>query len=365
MRYDKRNEVYHWIKIRSNLMHSTEVKLLMRQHDGGWYFSIYLYLIMLSINSGGRLTQKVNNVEMVYDLTTITQELMFFKIDTIRVAIEMLKELNLLYTDDEDVLCIANFDSLVGQESGWADKKRRQRQKFELTCGDNVPSNVPTKVPALVHENVPPEYRDKSIEYRDKIKDKEKNDFYDFNDGYESNDSITLPSDSEVINKLKNLVENEWVRAFTHAHIFTKYLINSKYFEHGDIENLLSANAFFEYYLEEHYTFEEMKNHVQFFLLQFRKKSKKERAKIKNRMGYFTNALKTNKRTLEWRDSTEFEEMKTIHETVAKILKEEASRIFPNDEMRQNCYVDEFYLSKLGAEMRRIRRDFEKKTTVR
>ena len=35
MRYDKRNEVYYWIKIRNSLMYSTEVKLLMRQHDGG------------------------------------------------------------------------------------------------------------------------------------------------------------------------------------------------------------------------------------------------------------------------------------------------------------------------------------------
>ena len=74
-------------------MYSQEIKLLMRQPDGGWYFSIYMYLIMLSINSNGRLIQKIGEVEMIYDLTSITQELMFFKIDTIRVAIEMLKQL--------------------------------------------------------------------------------------------------------------------------------------------------------------------------------------------------------------------------------------------------------------------------------
>ena len=365
MRYDKRNEVYHWIKIRSNLMHSTEVKLLMRQHDGGWYFSIYLYLIMLSINSGGRLTQKVNNVEMVYDLTTITQELMFFKIDTIRVAIEMLKELNLLYTDDEDVLCIANFDSLVGQESGWADKKRRQRQKFELTCGDNVPSNVPTKVPTLVHENVPPEYRDKSIEYRDKIKEKEKEDSFDIFDSIEINDRVTLPSESEIRNTIKRLLVNEWYIEYTNSHLFTRYMVNARFIENGDLDLLNAVNSYFDSYIGKYFTYEEMKNQVQYFLFQYRKIPKKERSKIENKMGYFTNSLKRNYKRKEWLNSEEYIEMSKVHETVERDLKAEALRLFPDNQVQQNIFVDEYYLSELGHEMRRIRRDFEKKTTVR
>ena len=59
MRYDKRAEKYFWIKLRLDDMYSQEIKLLMRQPDGGWYFSIYMYLIMLSINSNGRLIQKL------------------------------------------------------------------------------------------------------------------------------------------------------------------------------------------------------------------------------------------------------------------------------------------------------------------
>ncbi len=159
MRNDKRNEIYYWIKLRQDLMQSKEMKLLMRQPDGGWYFSIYVYLIMLSINSNGRLIQKVNEMELIYDLTTITQELMFFKIDTIRVAIDMLMKLGLLYEDASNIICITGFDKLVGSETGWAEVKRKQKEKQLME--DSV-----EKVHAIVHGNFPPELRDKSIEYK-------------------------------------------------------------------------------------------------------------------------------------------------------------------------------------------------------
>ena len=98
---------------------------------------------------------------MIYDLTSITQELMFFKIDTIRVAIEMLKQLGLLYQDKDGVLCINNFDKMVGSETGWAKEKRIQRAKKKEESG---------QCPKIVHENVRPEsdirYQSQNIEYR-------------------------------------------------------------------------------------------------------------------------------------------------------------------------------------------------------
>ena len=46
-------------------MHSQEIKLLMRQPDGRWYFMIYIYLILLFINFNGRLIQKIGDGEMI------------------------------------------------------------------------------------------------------------------------------------------------------------------------------------------------------------------------------------------------------------------------------------------------------------
>ena len=360
MRYDKRNEIYYWIKIRNKLMYSTEMKLLMRQHDGGWYFSIYLYLIMLSINTKGRLIQEVGDIEMIYDLTTITQELMFFKIDTIRIAIEMLKELNLIYKDDNDVLCISNFDTLVGQETGWAEQKRKQKERQRLESVEKVHTEVHAIVHDEVHAKVPPESRYQSIEYRDKSKENE-----DCIDCIEINDRVTLPSESEIRNKIKNLLINEWYIEYTNSHLFTRYLVNGRFIPNGDLDLLHAANSYFDSYIGKYFTYEEMKNHVQYFLFQLRKMPKKDRNKIVNKMGYFTNAIKGNQKQKEWLNSEEYIEMSNVHMTVEKNLKTEALRLFPNNQVQQNIFVDEYYLSELGHEMRRIRRDFEKKTTVR
>lgn len=363
MKISKRDEFYFWVKIRQDLMYSKEMKLLMRQPDGSLYFSIYIYIIMLTINSKGRLAQQVGELEMVYDLPMITQELMFFKIDTIRVAIEMLKQIGLLYTDEENVTCVSGFDNIVGSSTGWSDIKRAQREKAkQIENVDNVHTNVHAKVHGDVHASDHIEYREKSKEYRVKNKEKES---FDINDINESNDSVTLPSDSELQNKIKRLKITEWHIEFSNAHLFTKYLIHGRYLEVGNLDTLQDSNTFFEMYVDNTYTFEEMKNHIQYFLLQYRKLSKSEKKKIKNKMAYLTNAIKVNQRRLEWRDSKEFIEMSNVHEKVEEDLRAEALELYPNDEVRQNIFVDEYYLSELGHEMRRIRRDFEKKTTVR
>jgi len=357
----RRGEIYYWIKIRHDLMHSKEVKLLMRQPDGGWYFSIYIYLVMLSINSNGRLIQKVGEMEMVYDLTTITQELMFFKIDTIRVAIEMLKSLNLLYEDEEHILCITNFTNMVGSTSGWADIKRKQREKDKLLKQSSDVDNVHHDV----HSNVHIEIRDKRLEYRDNNKEIKSIDHNDSNDKNDNNDKVTLASDSLNIDSIQNLMLNEWHNTFKDSHVFTKYLVYSKYLEEGNVDALISANSFFESYLDKYYHFDDLKNHVQYFLFQYRKLSKAERSKITNRMGYLTNAIKRNQRTLEWKASDEFKQLQKVETIAGKRLKKDAQIYFPNDPVRQELYYDKYFFTYIGEETKKIRTEFNKKCSVK
>lgn len=358
MRYDKRNEVYYWIKLRQDLMQSKEIKLLMRQPDGGWYFSIYIYLIMLSINSEGRLIQKVNEMEMIYDLTTITQELMFFKIDTIRVAIQMLKSLGLLYEDENRVISITGFERLVGSETGWAEVKRKQKEKELLLTGGE-------KVHAGVHANFPPEIRDKSIESRDKILDIKSIDQNDHNDKNDKYDKVTFPSDSDIKNKLENIRIDEWFLAFSKAHIFTKYLVYSKYLEEGNLDSLIAANSFFENYLKSTYEYEELKHHVQYFLYQYRKMPQADRNKIKNRLSYLTNAIKRNQRSIEWRSSTEYKEISKIDVRIDKELKKDAEEMFPFSSVKQELFYKEQYLFYYGQELRKLKDSFNKNCSVR
>jgi predicted phage replisome organizer len=358
MRNDKRNEIYYWIKLRQDLMQSKEMKLLMRQPDGGWYFSIYVYLIMLSINSNGRLIQKVNEMELIYDLTTITQELMFFKIDTIRVAIDMLMKLGLLYEDESNIICITGFDKLVGSETGWAEVKRKQKEK-------QLMDNSVEKVHAIVHGNFPPELRDKSIEYRDNKIDIKSIDQNDRNDKYDKYDKVTFSSESIINDFLENLKTNQWHEEFSKSHVFTKYLVYSKYLEEGDMDNLLASNAFFENYLKTTYEFDELKKHVQYFLFQFRKLSQTDKSKINNKLGYLTNAIKKNQRSIEWSSSSELKELLKLNETIQTKLKKESIAMFPVDEVKQQLYCKEHYLARYNEEMMQLRQTFDKKCSVR
>ena len=287
MRNDKRNETYYWIKLRQDLMHSKEIKLLMRQVDGGWYFSIYVYLIMLSINSDGRLIQKVNKMEMIYDLETITQELMFFKIDTVRVAIQMLKSLELLHENKSKVLCITNFEKLVGAETGWAEVKRKQRKKEVLCIGVET---VPT--------NVHPESRDKSQESIIKKSDIRMN---DQKDNYDNNDNIAILEKCNTWEKESRFTNFEWEVEFGKSHIFTKYLVYSDYLEKGNFTSLVSANSLFDSLLRSTYDYDDMKQHVQYFLYQYRKMTIEDRKKIKNRMGYLNRSIRMNQESLDKR----------------------------------------------------------------
>lgn len=358
---DRRGDIYYWIKIRQDLMQSKEMKLLMRQPDGGWYFSIYIYLVMLSINSNGRLIQKVGKMEMVYDLTMITQELMFFKIDTIRVAIEMLKSLNLLYEDEEKVICISNFSNMVGSMTGWAEIKRKQREKEKQLKLNNDVDNVHHDV----HSNVHIEIRDKRLEYRDNNKDIRSIDQNDRNDKYDIYDKITFASDSEIQNYFKNLKINEWHIVFSQSHVLTKYLVYSKYFDEGDLDALISSNAFFENYLESTYDFEDLKKHVQYFLYQYRKMRLSDKNKIKNKMGYLTNAIKKNQKGIEWRSSDEYKKISKIEITVDKKLKSDAKELFPDDELMQELFCKERYLTYHGNELKDLRNEFERKSSVK
>src|SRR5690606_14581790 len=96
-------------------------------------------------------------------------------------------------------------------------------------------------------------------------------DHNDRNDKYDNNDKVTFSSDLKINQSIQNLMFNEWHVAFKEAHVFTKYLIYSKYLEEGDVDSLIASNAFFENYLKTTYEFEELKSHVQYFLYQYRK----------------------------------------------------------------------------------------------
>lgn len=144
---------YYWIKLRDTFLTSEKVDYLLSQKDGANYVVIYQMLCLKTINSNGVLGMTIGEVLIPYDEEKIQRDLKHFSIDTIRIAFTLYKNLGMVYLLDNGLLKITEFDGLVGSETDYASKKRRQRLCGQ--SGDNGGDNVPIEI------------RDKRLEIRD------------------------------------------------------------------------------------------------------------------------------------------------------------------------------------------------------
>ncbi|MBO6269423.1 MAG: phage replisome organizer N-terminal domain-containing protein [Clostridium sp.] len=177
---------YYWIKLKESFMTSDAVDFLMGQPDGANYVVLYQMLCLKTINTDGKLERHIGEVIIPYDEAKIQRDTKWFSIDTVRVALNLYKALGLVYVDKDGALCLTDHENLVGSETDWAEKRRRQRSDLpvpSLPSGDNVPSNVPQNVPIDI------ENRDKEIDIRDKSEEIEKE------EGTLSDESVCRPED--------------------------------------------------------------------------------------------------------------------------------------------------------------------------
>ena len=167
---------YFWIKLRDNFFDDDgPADFLMSQINGANYVVLYQMLCLKTINTGGRLENRIGEVIIQYDVEKIRRACKYFSADTIRVALELYKSLGLIYEDIDGMLVIANHNTIVGSETDWAAKKQRQRIEGKTTKqlqhGDTDMDNSGDDG----GDNVPIEIRDKRLEIRDKRLDKETN----------------------------------------------------------------------------------------------------------------------------------------------------------------------------------------------
>ena len=166
---------FFWIKLRDSFMTSDTVDFLMSQKDGANYVVLYQMLCLKTINTGGRLSRRIGEYLIPYDVEKIQRDCKWFSTDTVRVALDLYKRLGLIYEDVDGTLVLAEHESMVGSETDWGEKKRRQRAA--LPSGDIVPTYVPSDVPQSVPTEI--DIRDKRLESRDKRSDTDNRDIPD------------------------------------------------------------------------------------------------------------------------------------------------------------------------------------------
>ena len=175
---------YYWIKLKDTFMTSDAVDFLMSQPDGANYVVLYQMLCLKTINTGGKLERHIGEIIIPYDVEKIQRDTKWFTVDTVRVALNLYKALGLVYADRNGTLALADYENLVGSETDWSEKKRRQRNDTpSLPSGDNVPSVVPENVP------IEKEIRERDEEIRDKSTETEKD------NGTLSDESVCRPED--------------------------------------------------------------------------------------------------------------------------------------------------------------------------
>ena len=204
---------FYWMKLKESFMTSDTIDYFMSQPDGANYVVLYQMLCLKTINTDGRLSRQIGEVVIKYDIPKIQRDLKWFSADTIRVALNLYKSFGLVYEDIDGVLVLADHNNLVGCETDWGEKKRRQRNSPALQSGDNVPTDVPTTVPTEIED------RDRDKEIRDKSLDKD-TDIEDTEDSCAEPETVSAPPIISIILNDKSLFDvspedyNRWCELY-------------------------------------------------------------------------------------------------------------------------------------------------------
>ena len=147
---------YYWIKLKTDFFNQDTIDFLLSQNNGCEYVVLYQMLCLKTANNNGILATNVGEMIVPYDVSKIARDTKYFSEDTVRVALELYKQLGLIYEGDNNLLRIFEIERMVGTESATREaiKKREQRLKKKIEQGTQEGTNCLTEI----------EYRDKSID---------------------------------------------------------------------------------------------------------------------------------------------------------------------------------------------------------
>lgn len=200
---------YYWIKLRDDFFDLDIIDWLKSQKNGCEYIVLYQQLCLLTANKKGEMFSMVGEMIIPFDVNKIAKDTKT-EIDTVIVALELFKRIGLIYEQENGILKIPAVEEMVGSETKWAEKKRRQRELGGQT-GDNVPQNVPDNVREDIDKDI-----DIYINYNDDEKEK-------INDDDEEERPRELVDN---VDKYKNWLEkfaSQILRALGHTRRPTRY----------------------------------------------------------------------------------------------------------------------------------------------
>lgn len=159
---DYNKQRFYWIKLKTDFYDSDErIDYLMSQKNGSDYVVLYQMLCLKAANNQGNLSYSVGEMIVPFDIDKIVRDCKYFSKDTVMVALNLYKQLGLIYVEENGSLQIAGFGELVGMESKWASIKREQRLQGGQKGGQKL-DNVQQEI------DIDKDTRNKDIDNRDR-----------------------------------------------------------------------------------------------------------------------------------------------------------------------------------------------------
>lgn len=119
---------YYWLKLKEDFFDDDTIEWIEEQPNGEKYSLFYLKLCLKSLKTNGILIRNVGEMLIPYDIKKLA-EITRTDVDTVRVAMELFKNIGLIQILDNGEIYLTQLKNMVGSESKWAEKKRIQRAK--------------------------------------------------------------------------------------------------------------------------------------------------------------------------------------------------------------------------------------------
>ena len=127
---------YYWVKLKEDFFQDEVISWIEEQEKGIYYTNFYLKLCLKAMNSEGLLIRRIGDMLIPYDVKNLSK-ITGVDQDTVIVAMELLKKTGLVEILENGEIYLTQLQNMIGSESGWAEKKRLQREKKKSR--DNVP----------------------------------------------------------------------------------------------------------------------------------------------------------------------------------------------------------------------------------
>ena len=119
---------YYWLKLKEDFFEDDTIEWIEEQENGERYSLFYLKLCLKSLKTDGILIRNVGEMLIPYDVKKLS-EITKTPVDTVRVAMELFKNLGLVQILENGEIYLTQLEKMVGSETSKAQLMRNKRAK--------------------------------------------------------------------------------------------------------------------------------------------------------------------------------------------------------------------------------------------